>query len=192
MSDRETEIILFDAFSQALKKLCRDDFVLFSTQKKKGPITHRIAMYIETGLDSRAYLCDTQFQIKGEKQTYTPDMIIHDRKGKETMAIYWQDGYLSAKEKEEARDFHREKRCFTIAFSLLPDKDYFLIYRFAENYTDYLHISREDFSEEVLRRCSSDEDILSDQLLFKLEKKRIRKKKEENSLSSAEDTALPE
>ena len=193
MSDRETEIILFDAFSQALNKLCRDDFVLFSTQKKKGPITHRIAMYIENELDNSAYLCDTQFQIKGEKQTYTPDMIIHDRKGNEAMAIYWQDGYLSSREKEEARDFHKEKKCFTIAFSLLPDKDYFLIYRFAENYTDYLHISREDFSEEVLKRCSSDEDIISDQLLFKLEKKRQRKKKEDESLpAAAEDPALSE
>lgn len=186
MSDRETEIILFDAFSQALKKLCRDDFVLFSTQKKKGPITHRIAMYIENELGSSAYLCDTQFQIRGEKQTYTPDMIIHDRKGNEAMAIYWQDGYLSSREKEEARDFHKEKKCFTIAFSLLPDKDYFLIYRFAENYTDYLHISRDDFSETVLKRCGVDEDIFDDQLRFKLVRRRGKK------ASAAEDAPLSE
>ena len=96
--------------------------------------------------------------------------------GNEEMALYWQDGYLSAREKAEAQNFHREKKCFTLAFSLLPDKDYFLIYRFAENYTDYLHISREDFSEEVLKRCNNDEDIFADQLQLKLTKTNVKRK----------------
>lgn len=193
MNIRELEILLFDAFSASLKRLCADDYLLFSTQKKKGPITHRIAMYLEQELANPAMLCDTQFQIRSEKECFTPDIVVHNRMGEEYMALFWQDGYLSAHERENARDFHKEKRCFTLAFSLLPDKDYFLIYRFAENYTDYLHISREDFSEEVLKRCSSDEDIISDQLLFKLEKKRQRKKKEDESLpAAAEDPALSE
>ena len=176
MNNRELEIMLFDAFCASLKRLCTDDFLLFSTQKKKGPVTHRIAMYLEQILNDRSMLCDTQFQIKGENGTYTPDRVIHTRMGNEEMALYWQDGYLSAREKSEAQNFHREKKCFTLAFSLLPDKDYFLIYRFAENYTDYLHISREDFSEEVLKRCNNDEDIFADQLQLKLTKKNVKKK----------------
>ena len=137
MSDRELEIVLFDAFCEALRRLCHDDYRLFSSQKRKGPITHRIAMYIEAILDRPSMICDTQFQIRGDRCTYTPDIVVHDRQGGEVMALYWQDGYLSAQEKAEARDFHREKKCLTLAFSLLPEKDYFLIYRFAGSYTDY-------------------------------------------------------
>ena len=169
MNIRELEILLFDAFSASLKRLCADDYLLFSTQKKKGPVTHRIAMYLEQELANPSMLCDTQFQM-----------------GEEYMALFWQDGYLSAHERENARDFHKEKRCFTLAFSLLPDKDYFLIYRFAENYTDYLHISRDDFSETVLKRCGVDEDIFDDQLRFKLVRRRGKK------ASAAEDAPLSE
>ncbi len=188
---RETEIQLFDAFAQALKKLCKDDYLLFSTQRKKSPITHRIAMYLEAELNNSSMICDTQFVLKGESRTYIPDIIVHNRMGNEEMALYWQDGYLSARDKEEARDFHKEKKCFTLAFSLLPEKEYFLIYRFAENYTDYLHISREDFSEEVLRRCSVDEDIFADQLMLTLPKKKRKAKKEEDSVEG-ENPALSE
>lgn len=188
---RETEIQLFDAFALALKKLCSDDYLLFSSQRKKGPITHRIAMYLEMELNSSNMICDTQFVLKGENRSYLPDIIVHDRKGNEKMALFWQDGYLSAHDREEARDFHREKQCFTLAFSLLPEKGYFLIYRFAENYTDYLHISREDFSEQVLRRCNVDEDIFSDQLMLNLPKKKRKAKMKEESVKG-EDTALTE
>ena len=187
MNTRELEIMLFDAFSAALRRLCKDDYLLFSTQKKKGPITHRIAMYLEEGLDEPGLLCDTQFQIRSEKSTYTPDIVVHNRMGNEAMALFWQDGYLSAREREAARDFHREKHCFTLAFSLLPEKDYFLIYRFAEGYTDYLHISREDFSETVLKRCGVDEDIFDDQLRLKLTRRHGSKKD-----SAAEDAPLSE
>lgn len=183
MSDRAVEIQLFDCFCQALNRLCRDDFLLFSTQRNKGPITHRIAMYLEQELNDRALLCDVQFQIRGEDRIYTPDIVVHNRMGNEEMALYWQDAYLNARDKEEARDFHREKRCFTLAFSLLPDKDYFLIYRFAESYTDYLHLSRETFEEEVLRRCSNDEDIFDGQLSLKLTKRRSKSAAENPSLS---------
>ena len=186
MNIRELEILLFDAFSASLKRLCADDYLLFSTQKKKGPITHRIAMYLEQELANPAMLCDTQFQIRSEKECFTPDIVVHNRMGEEYMALFWQDGYLIAHERENARDFHKEKRCFTLAFSLLPDKDYFLIYRFAENYTDYLHISRDDFSETVLKRCGVDEDIFDDQLRFKLVRRRGKK------ASAAEDAPLSE
>lgn len=186
MASREDEILFFDAFCQALKRLCSKDYLLFSTQKKKAPITHRIAMYLETILASDSYICDTQFVVKTEARAFTPDIVVHDRMGHEYMALYWQDGYLSAREKEDARDFHSQTGCFTLAFSLLPERDYFLIYRFAATYTDYLHISREDFSEQVLKRCSTDEDIFDDQLTLKLTRRRKKKN------SAGEDPALTE
>ena len=46
--------------------------------------------------------------------------------------------------------------------------------------------SREDFSEQVLKRCSTDEDIFDDQLTLKLTRR--RKKKD----SAGEDPALTE
>ena len=178
MSERERGIQLFDAFKTALVRLCKDDYVLFSTQRKKSPVTHRIAMYIEAALGGGPdFICDTLFHVQGEqKRGYTPDILVHDRLGHIHMALFWQDGYLNAAQREEARDFHKEKKCLTLAFSLLPDKDYFLIYRFAGSYTDYLHLSREDFSEVVLKRCGEDEDLLSaDQLMLDLPRSRKRK-----------------
>ena len=57
----------------------------------------------------------------------------------------------------------------TLAFSLLEERDYILIYRFENRYLEYLHINKLDFSERLLKRC-----------LIREEKK--KKEKEEEQL----------
>ena len=179
-SNRSEEITLFDAFVSALKRLSERDKYLFSLKRRKIPLMHRLAIYLEEELPSHLY-CDLMLHIKLEEGESTPDLLVHDRNGTIYLAIYAKESYLNKKDQEEARTFHRDKECLTLAFSFLEDKDYFLIYRFGSTFTDYLHLSREDFSESLLKRCETDSDeTFSDtQLLLgiKVRKKRKLSKK---------------
>lgn len=171
-SSRSLDIALFDAFAKALKELSRRDELLFGMKRNKISLTHRLAIYLEQNLRE-----GTIVDISYSTGNYTPDLIAHDRNGRIQLAIWWQDDYLTKKLQDEARRFHEEYGCFTLAFSLLSDKDYFLVYRFASTYTDYLHISREDFSESLLKRMKDEESTTDEQLLLNIPKKRNRKRK---------------
>jgi len=176
---RTSEIILFDAFIAALKKLCSDDKVLFALKKRKYALVHRLAMYLEAEVPSNLY-ADMMLFLENEGN---PDILIHNRKGDSRLAIYAKEAYLTKKDQEEARLYHKSQGCMTLAFAFLPEKDYFLVYRFGEAFTDYLHISKEDFHESLLKRCGNDsEETFSDeQLLLGIKAKKRRGKKESAS-----------
>ena len=63
---------------------------------------------------------------------------------------------------------------------MLEDKDYILVYRFEKEYLEYLHINKEDFSENLLKRCLIEDKKDSDQLLLDIRKKRTRKTRKES------------
>lgn len=169
---RSSEIEIFDAFRSALKILSSRDKTLLGNKKNKIAITHRLAYYLENSFIPGCYV-DIFYSI----DRYSPDLLVHDRKGEILLAIWWQDDYLSKPLREEAKLFHEEFGCLSLAFSLLSDKDYYLVYRFASTYTDYLHIAREDFSENLLKRMERDDENIKEQLLLDIPKKRTRKKK---------------
>ncbi|MCR5732699.1 MAG: hypothetical protein K6G51_07170 [Sphaerochaetaceae bacterium] len=171
-NSRSSDIEIFDAFRKALKELSRRDKELFSSKKNKIAITHRLALYLEEFFISRCVV-DICYNIDG----YNPDIILHERNGKILLAIWFKDDYLEKALQEEAKRFHDNFGCFTLAFSILSDRDYYLVYRFASTYTDYLHISREDFSENLLKRMREEDDAVNEQLLLDIPKKRTRKKK---------------
>ncbi len=179
---RTSEIILFDAFIAAIKKLVSDDKELCTFKKKKYALKHRLAMYLETEVPANLY-ADMMLFLENEGN---PDILIHNRKGDSRLAIYAKDEYLSKKDQEEARLYHKNQGCMTIAFAFLPEKDYFLVYRFGEAFTDYLHISKEDFHERLLKRCGNDseETFSDDQLLLGIKTKKKRKKREDIQSSS--------
>jgi|GEM_PF-995784 len=171
-SSRSSDIVLFDAFAKALRELSERDKLLFGMKRNKISLSHRLANYLEKNLREGTYV-DISYSVG----SCTPDLIAHDRNGRIQLAIWWQDEYLTRKLQDEAKRFHEEYGCFTLAFSLLSDRDYFLIYRFASTYTDYLHISREDFSESLLKRMKEEENTFDGQLLLDIPKKRSRKRK---------------
>lgn len=177
MKGRETDIRLFNAFTYALRELvARDQDLVASHNRRKAGVTHRLAMYLEEGIAGTGLFADVSWKVKGESGTYTPDIIVHDRHDDIAMALWWDGDYLTGTEREAARDFHKEFGCLALAFSILDDKDYFLVYRFDESWTDYLHISRDDFSEEVLMRRPVDDDDDDGQLFFDMPRRRSRKK----------------
>ncbi len=164
MGSRKSEIALFKAFTNSLSYLCKADDALFSAKRPRVPLIHRLAIYLEEELGHTGYV-DLMLNVKLKEGSSTPDILVHDRNGYDyTLAIYARDSYLSARDKEEAIAFHNEKKCLTLAFTFLQDKDYFLVYRFGKNYTDYMHVSKLDFSESILKRTDNKETEQDSQL----------------------------
>ena len=70
------------------------------------------------------------------------------------LSVFWSSTYLTKAEKDKAQKFHTDKKpTLTLAFSMLEEKDYILVYRFEKEYLEYLHINKTDFSERLLKRC---------------------------------------
>lgn len=103
------------------------------------------------------------------------DILVWDENGL-ILALFWSSSYLAKKIKLSAISFHeREKTPLTLACSLFPGKNHFLVYRIENGFIDYLHVDKNTFSEDVLRRCTIDEGRRNpDQLLLPL---KVRRKK---------------
>ena len=67
----------------------------------------------------------------------------------------------------------------TLAFSLLEEKDYILIYRFEDDYLEYLHINKIDFSEHLLKRCMIEENKKKNEPSLFTQRKKAKKIKED-------------
>lgn len=103
------------------------------------------------------------------------DILVWDENGL-ILALFWSSSYLAKKRKLSAISFHeREQTPLTLACSLFPGKNHFLVYRIENGFIDYLHVDKNTFSEDVLRRCTIDEGRRNpDQLLLPL---KVRRKK---------------
>lgn len=167
ISGRRSEIALFEAFKSALKRFMKEEYALLGASKY--PQLHRLAIQLEKELPPHLR-CDMLLPVKLPEGESTPDLVVNDRAGNILLAVYVKDGYLSKTDQEEARRFHDAIGCLTLAFSFLEGKPYFLIYRFGVSFIDYLHISKEDYSESVLRRRGTEEE--KTQSLFPVRKRR--------------------
>ncbi|MBQ0070330.1 MAG: hypothetical protein KBS81_00495 [Spirochaetales bacterium] len=169
------KIQIFDAFRATML----DYFFRYGEKLERGrkaTVSHRIAMLMQKHVPLDA---EIDIDIDGTD-------ILLTRDGIEELAIFWSSTYMTEREKEKAQKYHTEKSPhLTLAFSLLEDKDYLLVYRFEEDYLEYLHINRKDFSEKLLKRCMiKDQTRGQEQLLLDIKTKRKRKKK---ATSSAEE-----
>ncbi len=137
------KIECFDSF----RKSMLDYFASYpgeDRRRRKSSISHRIALSIMKNFPSS--LVDIDYD--------TTDILVHENKGKDILAIFWSNTYLTLQEKEKAQNYHlTHKPMLTLAFSLLEDRDYILIYRFEDDYLEYLHIDKVDFSEMLLKKC---------------------------------------
>lgn len=160
MEKNSERIMLFSAFRDAMLEY----FSLKTNpkeKKKKSTSSHRIALILSRLLPSFRVDIDLD----------GTDILIYDEKHI-ALAIIWSNTYLTEKERERASVFHKENNPdLTLAFSLLEDKDYLLIYRFEKNYLEYLHIDKIDFTEHLLKRKIYSQES-SDELLLKIPKKK--------------------
>ncbi len=166
MSDNLNQIELFSSFKSAMLEYFNKYSNEKNEKKKKSTISHRLALLLEKNILAAT---DVDIDIDGFE-------IVVKEKEKILLAILWSNSYLTEKEKEKAKKLHSLfSPRLTLAFSLLSDKDYILVYRFENDYLDYLHINKSDFSQNILKRCLvSDSNDDSEQLV--LFPKRKRKK----------------
>lgn len=166
MSDNLNQIELFSSFKSAMLEYFNKYSNEKNEKKKKSTISHRLALLLEKNIIAAT---DVDIDIDGFE-------IVVREKEKILLAILWSNSYLTEKEKEKAKKLHSLfSPSLTLAFSLLSDKDYILVYRFENDYLDYLHINKSDFSQNILKRCLvTDNSDDSEQLV--LFPKRKRKK----------------
>lgn len=162
------KIQIFDAFRATML----DYFFRYGEKLehcRKATVSHRIAMLLKDHSPKEA---EIDIDIDGTD-------ILLSQDGVEELAIFWSSTYLTEREKVKAQKYHMEKNPhLTLAFSLLEDKDYLLVYRFEKDYLEYLHINRKDFSEEILKRCMiKNQDTEPDQLLLDIKTRKKKKKK---------------
>ena len=136
--------------------------------RKKSTESHRIATILSRFFPS---LYEIDIDLDGS------DILV--RNGENIpLSVFWSSTYLTKAEKERAQKFHTENNpTLTLAFSMLEEKDYILVYRFESEYLEYLHINKEDFSENLLKRCLIGKEDKEDQLMLDIKKSRRKKKK---------------
>lgn len=136
--------------------------------RRKSTASHRIALILSKHFPSTCTI-DIDFD--------DADILVKD--GEDIpLAVFWSTTYLTGSEKDKAQLFHQnQKPTLTLAFSMLEEKDYILVYRFESNYLEYLHIDKKDFSENLLKRCLIGNEDAGTQLLLDIKKKKTRKKK---------------
>ena len=90
------------------------------------------------------------------------DILVWNEEGAQ-LALFWSSSYCSKEKRLRAIAFHeKEAPPLTLAVSLFPGKDHFLVYRIEKGYIDYLHIDKSTLSEDILRRCTIDEGKIGD------------------------------
>lgn len=164
---REKQIELFDDFRRGMLSYFSAYDSLLEEKKKKSTTSHRIALELSKEINGT----DADLDLDGV------DILIHT-KDRPVLALFWSSTYLTEKEKEKARLYHISREPdLTLAFSLLEDKDYILVYRFEKDYLEYLHINKADFSEYLLKRCLIENSNAENegQLLLDIKKKRKKR-----------------
>ena len=156
-SFRETMLEYFSKYGEA------------EDHRKKSTQSHRIAM-IMSRFFPQSYSIDIDIQ--------GTDILVKNG-DKIPLSVFWSSSYLTKAEKDKAQKFHTDKKpTLTLAFSMLEEKDYILVYRFEKEYLEYLHINKIDFSERLLKRCIIGKEDEEDQLMLDIKKRTKRNKKE--------------
>lgn len=170
-------IKLFTSFKQALLMLVENDHALLDNRKKRASISHRIALYLERLVPYVKYI-DLSYEVKIKGKDIYPDVMFHDRLGNIQLGLFWEEGYLSKADQEEIKRFHEETKAgLTLAFSILPERSYFLIYLVEDNLIQYFHLDKESGHDEYLKQVEEEDVIKEEPQLFHIPKTRKRKKK---------------
>ena len=161
--ESRVQIEIFEAFRKGMRSYFKLPELPKSMRAKHSSVSARVASAL------RHFFPDS---VNVDIDLLGADILIWDDNGP-LLALFWSSSYLAKGRKEKAIAFHEKYSTpLTLAFSLFPDKERFLVYRIEEGYIEYLHIDKNTFSEEVLRRCTIAEGRNDDgQLLLPLRQK---------------------
>ncbi len=165
MITQEERIDIFEGFRKGMHYFLSAYQLPPGLKHKKAAIAHRLALCLSAEFPSSFVDIDTN----------GADIIVWDGDEDIKLALFWGEQYLTEKERNKAIEFHRTKNPgLTLGFTMLPERPWLLVYRFEQEYVEYLHIDKESFADEVLRqRFLEDKD--EGQLKLSLRKKRTRR-----------------
>ncbi|MFA5571124.1 MAG: hypothetical protein ACOX0W_04560 [Sphaerochaetaceae bacterium] len=149
-------ITLFQAFISSLGSLVEHDSHLLELTKNRYSVTHRIAQELETRLEisHSPYYVDMAYPLK--ESLITPDLLIHTREERESSPLFSlvvRETYLTQKELMALHYLKEGSNCILpLAMSLLPHKNYILIYRAEGSTIDYYHYYKGEDHTTLLKK----------------------------------------
>lgn len=152
---RYNKILLFDTFLDALKNLIVKDSIVCSWPRNRVPVSHVLATRIGANplIVREQFFADLQAPFPPQLKLNSPDILVHDRKESRIMAILCRDSYLQEKEQTQLLEMSRVGTCdLVLALSLLPQKDYMLIYLAEGNHIDYYHLFQDTLECVLLKQ----------------------------------------
>jgi len=195
MNRRYTNILLFEAFENALKQLLIEDSVLFPWKKGKAGVAHCFASHLYNNLrtvmgddpSSPTLPQDMKVDILAPVGPQTVDILLHDRNKTKAMAILLHQDYLTKHQLDLLRNLQNEGCNLVLGVAFLPQKDYVLMYRSNGQKLDYYHFSKYDYISSVSMQKEFDEEESSLQLSLGIRQKRKNTKKKSARITSSED-----
>jgi len=200
MNGRYTNILLFEAFENALKQLLLEDSALFPWQKGKAGIAHCFASHLHDNLRtilgfsqqaaSSSFLTlpqNMKVDIVSPVGPQTVDILLHDRVNTKAMAILFHQDYLTKHQLNLLRSLQNEGCNLVLGVAFLPQKDYVLIYRSNGQTLDYYHFSKYDYTSSLSMQKEFEEEESSLQLFLGIRQKRKNTKKKSTQTISSED-----
>ncbi|WP_320129212.1 hypothetical protein [uncultured Sphaerochaeta sp.] len=193
---RYTNILLFDAFEEALSHLIKEDKELFEWPKAKASIAHCFASHLHRELrkvlglsldeSSRTFLALPQ----GMKVDIFPrigsvpiDLLVHDRKNSRPLAVIFYTDYLNKGQMDKLRKLQGLGCNLVLAVAFLPQKDYILIYRSNGSMIDYYHFSKLEGNSSLLMQKELEQKSDALQLSLGIKQKNKRKTKKNPTIS---------
>ena len=157
MSTKRSKIKAFDTFGKALCLLESQDRELYSWPRNRLPLSHALAMHINSLLDQKQKLSVALCPVLNRSpKALNPDILVHNRETKsQLLAVICRTDYLTESEQDELIRFRRESKCdLVLALSFMVQKNYMLIYVANEDSIEYYHFERNSQTMEPVRSRS--------------------------------------
>ena len=154
MSTKRSKIKAFDTFGKALCLLESQDRELYSWPRNRLPLSHALAMHINSLLDQKQKLSvDLCPVLNRSPKALNHDILVHNRETKsQLLAVICRTDYLTESEQDELNRFRRESKCdLVLALSFMVQKNYMLIYVANEDKIEYYHFERNSQTLEPVR-----------------------------------------
>ena len=143
MKDLTEKASIYSAFISGVRDYLATENHDMPGRRSKSADTHRIALSL------RPYFPPS---LSIDIDTDGADILIH-RDDSCPLAVFWCSRYLTAQQRKRIEAFGKEgKATLTLAFTPMHGRDFFLVYRFADDAIDYIHIDKETGAETMLRQ----------------------------------------
>ncbi len=167
--ERYQALDLFESFLSSLTLLLQNDRQLLLMRSARFSVAYRLAYYLNNKIEE-PYLIDMSYPLLSSSNSLVSDVLVHNRSknSKPLLALIVRQRYLNEGELLNLHQMRTVAECeLPLAISLLPNKEYLLIYRANDYSIDYYHYRIDEHHCHLLRRREI-EDFSSDSTQLKL------------------------